>query len=74
MIYKITPNPKCKVCHGSGSEANNVPWGSTYATEWLLCDCISEQLPEEFDDAKDEIEVVPLSSEPEWEFDRWWED
>ncbi len=55
--YKVMPDLNCKACHGRGTQPNTVPYGSTYATEWLLCDCILEQLPED-SDWKDPVEVV----------------
>lgn len=57
ITYKIMPDPTCKACRGTGQQPNVVPWGSTYATEWLLCDCILEQLPKD-SDWEDPVEVV----------------
>lgn len=72
-IYKVTPKSNCRWCHGSGTTAEHHPWGSTYATEYLICECVSEQLPESFDDYKDEVEVVDNSWQgadgPEFEYD-----
>ncbi len=74
MIYRIEANANCKYCHGHGTTAEHHPWGSTYATEYLVCECVSEQLPEQFDDYKDEIEVVDNGWQgtdgPEFEYDR----
>lgn len=57
MIYKIKPKPGCKYCHGTGDVYDAVPYGST--TAWLpsLCDCVCDQIPEDFDDRHDDIEV-----------------
>jgi len=59
-IYKITPDPNCPICRGSGEVYEHHPYGSTTATETLWCDCMVEQLPEEWDDWNDEIELVTL--------------
>ena len=58
MIYKVTANPNCKYCHGSGTVYDTVPYGSTTASLPSNCNCVEEQLPEEFDDQVDEVEVV----------------
>lgn len=71
--YKITPELQCKFCHGSGVVAEHHPYGSTYATEYLTCDCVIEQLPEDFDDYKDDIDITPnritVQDGPEFEYD-----
>jgi len=46
---KIYPNPHWGMCHGTGQIAEQHPYGSTIAIEYLLCDCVIEQLPEDFD-------------------------
>ena len=58
MIYKVTPNPGCKHCRGSGTVYDTVPYGSTTAQMPSDCSCIEEQLPEEFDEMVDEIEII----------------
>ena len=58
MIYKITAVSTCKSCHGEGTVYEYHPYGNTVAAEALTCDCVTEQLPEEFDDMVDEIEVI----------------
>lgn len=68
-IYKITPEANCKFCHGRGDVAEHHPWGSTFATEYLTCECVLDQLPEEFDDYRDTIEIEPNGpDEPEFEY------
>lgn len=72
MIYKIIPVSTCKYCHGTGEVAEHHPYGSTYATEYLVCDCVLEQLPEDFEDGKDDFEIdlsnLPDDG-PEFEYD-----
>jgi hypothetical protein len=58
MICKITPMEHCRYCHGTGTVTEWHDYGSTRAAEYLTCDCVSEQLPEEFDDRADEVEIV----------------
>lgn len=69
MIYKITPLSNCRFCHGTGEVAEYHPYGSTYATEYLVCDCVLEQLPEDFEDGKDDFEIDLPDDEPEFEYD-----
>lgn len=72
--YKITAPETCSSCHGSGTVTEYHPWGSTVAAENLTCDCVLEQLPEEFEDYKDEIEVIETGWQggdgPEFEYER----
>lgn len=71
--YKITADSNCKFCHGSGTVTEYHPYGSTVAAENLTCDCVTEQLTEEFNDYTDEIEVIQTnwqgSDGPEFEYD-----
>mgnify|MGYP001559827448 FL=1 len=74
MIYKITAVFTCKFCHGSGTVYDTVPYGSTTAQMPSDCDCVKQQLPEEFDYLVDEVEIVevggPIVREgPEFEYD-----
>ena len=62
--YKITPNPNCPFCHGTGTVYDNVPYGSTTASMPGDCNCVDEQLPEEFDCQFDEVEIVILIGNP----------
>jgi len=57
--YKITANEDCHYCHGSGTVYDSVPYGSTTADMPSTCGCVEEQVPEEFNDFTDEIEVIP---------------
>jgi len=72
MIYKITPLANCKFCHGHGVVTEWHPDGDTVAGEDLICDCILEQLPEEYKD-EDDIEVIDNGWQgadgPEFEYD-----
>lgn len=54
--HQITPDPNCRACRGSGEIAEHHPYGSTTATEYLICDCVLEQLPEGCED--DAVEIV----------------
>ena len=69
--YKIEASPGCQWCHGRGVTEEHHPWGSTYATEYLICDCVLDQLPEGFDDYKDSVEPIafPFDDGPEFEYD-----
>jgi hypothetical protein len=51
---KIKPKKDCKSCHGSGEVTDFVPYGSTMAGMDSFCDCVEEQIPEDFDG---EIEI-----------------
>lgn len=70
-IFSITPLPNCRFCYGTGEVAERHPYGSTYATEYLTCDCVLEQLPEDFQDGKDEVEIhcIGIEDGPEFEYD-----
>jgi hypothetical protein len=48
-IITVTPKIDCKYCHGIGEVAERHPYGSTYGTEYLICECVWEQVPEDFD-------------------------
>jgi hypothetical protein len=50
----ITPNPKCKSCHGSGTIYDTVDYGLTTAQLSSFCGCVEEQIPEDYDG---EIEI-----------------
>lgn len=71
--YLIAPVQNCKFCHGSGSVVEYHPYGATVAGETLICDCILEQLPEEYDEGKDTFFVDysgPICEDgPEFEYD-----
>ena len=62
-IHKIAPDPNCKACRGSGETVDYHPYGSTTAPEYLLCDCVLEQVPEGCEDDVIEI-VIPGIGEP----------
>ena len=55
---KIIAKKDCKACHGSGLTQQSHPYGSTSATETLYCDCVGEQIPEDYDGDIDIIEPV----------------
>lgn len=56
--YYIKPISGCRYCHGKGVFGQTSEyWGGT-ATEWLLCDCVLDQLPEEFNDKKDSVQLL----------------
>lgn len=62
--YLIPPIENCKFCHGTGEVHEAHPYGSTYAIETLICDCVLKQLPEDFEDSRDMVEIEPLYSGP----------
>lgn len=74
-VYQITPISNCKVCHGTGLVTEYHPYGSTVAAEYLTCDCVLEQLPEDFDDYTDEVDItaeyagIIVNDGPEFEYD-----
>jgi hypothetical protein len=50
MNYHLKPKPNCKFCGGTGEyQQIHEPW----AIETLLCDCVTDQIPESFDANKD---------------------
>lgn len=59
-VYKITPLSNCRFCYGTGEVAEHHPYGSTWATEYLTCDCVLEQLPEDYED-NDELIIDTLN-------------
>ena len=74
ITHKITPNPNCKFCHGSGTVYDIVDYGSTTASMPSDCGCVDEQLPEDFDYLTDEVEIVQpdrmiVRDAPEFEYD-----
>lgn len=81
MNYVIAAQENCKSCHGYGTVTEYHPWGSTIAGEDLTCDCVLEQLPEDFDDIHDTIEVISTGWKggdgPEFEYEDYadlWEE
>lgn len=61
--YTIAPVANCKYCYGSGTICEPHPYGSTVAYETLTCDCVTEQLPEEYNERQDWIEIDPAYAE-----------
>jgi hypothetical protein len=64
---QITPVSGCRHCGGSGEIADYVPYGSANILMPSTCDCVTEQVPEDMEDA--EIEIVrppemPLINKP----------
>lgn len=67
MNYKIAPKENCPTCHGSGEFGQPLEaWGIT-VTEYLICDCVLDQLPDGFDEKKDDIEIVKNDDLDEWD-------
>jgi hypothetical protein len=65
--YTITPEPACPYCHGSGTVYDTVDYGSTTAQLESWCNCVEVQIPGDYDDRIDEIEIAPASQpEPEY--------
>lgn len=48
-IFSAAPRLSCRFCGGGGVTAEHHPYGSTYATEYLVCECVMEQLPDSYD-------------------------
>ena len=59
MIYKTKPKSNCSSCHGTGERPGDyVPYGSTNVQlPATLCDCVTDQLPDAFNDLIDEVEI-----------------
>lgn len=55
--YKVTPNPTCKYCRGTDTVTEYHPWGNTTAAEELTCECVYDNLPEEFNSDWDKVEI-----------------
>lgn len=53
---KIKPDKNCKACHGTGIVEDHVPWGMGTTAMESICDCVSEQVPEERDGEEIEID------------------
>ena len=47
---KIQPDPNCKLCMGTGETFDWVDYGSTQVKLDSLCECVLDQLPDDFDD------------------------
>lgn len=67
MIYKITAKSDCKGCHGTGTCYDIVDWGSESVQMQSICECVVEQLPDDFDDFCDEIDVQYNPSVDNWD-------
>jgi hypothetical protein len=59
-IQKITPEPGCKYCHGTGMVYDIVDYGSTTARLPSYCSCVEDQADEDADD----IELVETTNGP----------
>ena len=71
MALRISPEPNCKYCHGTGEITDWVPYGDTDAAMTTTCDCVLEQVPEGHEDEYIIIDPVRLMvrSAPEFEYD-----
>lgn len=56
--YTLAPIPNCPFCHGGGTVSNNVLLGEATYTEIFYCDCVTSQLPEEFNPYMDEVVIM----------------
>jgi len=66
QALKIKPVPDCKACHGSG-EVNDwvpAPFAPGNVPMPSLCDCIEEQVPEDYDGP---IELDLSDYHPGWD-------
>jgi len=52
----ITAKQGCKYCHGTGFVSDWVDYGSTSVPLDSTCDCVTEQLPDDYDD---DYDVIP---------------
>ena len=52
--YTIYAKQSCRGCRGRGYVTDYVPWGSTSVPMDTECDCAFDDLPEDFDDEKDD--------------------
>lgn len=62
--YRITPKPGCPYCYSTGEVTDWVDYGSTQVALRSACECVTDQLPESFDDRQDGFEIV--SDDPDW--------
>ena len=46
---KIKPKKDCEHCHETGIVEDQVPYGMGCASLESYCDCIEEQIPEDYD-------------------------
>jgi hypothetical protein len=56
-MHRIKPRLDCKACRGEGWLRERHPYGSTTATEYLYCDCVTEQMSDDEMDGLGEIEI-----------------
>jgi hypothetical protein len=47
---QITPTPGCRHCGGSGEVIDYVPYGNANVPMLSMCDCVTEQVPEDKED------------------------
>lgn len=45
----LKPNPSCKACRGTGEVSDIVDWGATTTQMMSLCDCVTDQVPEDYE-------------------------
>jgi hypothetical protein len=57
-IVRITPDPDCKNCLGTGIVYDIVDYGSTTARLSSFCNCVEAQIGDELMDEDIEIELV----------------
>ena len=63
MKYNVEAKVSCKYCHGSGAVTDYVPYGSTSVPMQTTCDCFVDNLPDDFDDDWDEVDMVVQANE-----------
>lgn len=56
-MLTIAANPDCENCQGSGEVFDWVPYRSTHVPMPSICDCVMDQVPEDWVD--EEIDVLP---------------
>ena len=75
-VRQVKPYPGCRLCHGSGTVYDWVPYGMGNTAMPSTCDCVLEQV-----DDGEEFTVVPAEQEDydeefyrraDYEYDRFW--
>lgn len=68
----LTAKYDCKVCHGEGVVRERHPYGSTYATETLDCDCVFDDCPTDLmelimcDNPSERMVAFRVDAHPKW--------
>jgi len=75
---KIKPDPNCAMCKGTGEVFDWVDYGSTQVKLPSLCDCVQDQIPDDFDERYGVIDLdlseIEYKDEGYDTLDEKWED